>query len=210
MIIFPHDYAAIERDPKWRNKLFWPTPYRAVRDATLDFVRRLIRASAQLETEEQRQAYVAALHLFAPWAIALVEAANTLHGFRDTDFSSDLPEVLYLSGRLQSNPGTLGIDKLIRIGSCRRPLARQIVWTAQWTPILKLPATLADPEVVAFNRNPGLIHTAQASRRRIRYDNVERYYAEILETSRGEKNGVCEPDALRELLSSTLDGPTDR
>src|SRR5262245_11485844 len=205
MIIFPHDYAAITRDPEWRNKLFWATPYRAVRDATMDFVRRLLKAGTRLESEEQRRAYVAALHLFAPWSIALVEAANTLDGFRDTHFSSDLPEVLYLSGGLQSNPGALGIDKLVRIGSCRRPLARQIVWTAQWTPVLKLPATLTDPEVVAFNRNPGLIHTAQASQRRIRYDNVEHYYAEILEASRGE-TGVCEPNALRELLSSTLKG----
>jgi hypothetical protein len=177
-----------------------------VRDATLDFVRRLLKASALLESEEQRQAYVASLQLFAPWSIALVEAANTLDGLQDVEFSTDLPEILYLSGRSQSNPGAEGIDKLIRIGSCRRPLARQIVWTAEWTPFLRLPAALANPEVVAFNRNPGLIRTAQASRRRIRYDNVEHYYAEALKAPREESNGAWDGGALWELLASTLQG----
>ena len=206
MIVFPHDYAAIERDADWREKLFWPTPYRASRDATMDFVRRLLKASAQLQSEEQRQTYVASLQLFAPWAFALVEAANTLDGLGATEFSSDLPEMLYLSGRTKSNPGAVAIDKLIRVGSCRRPLARQIAWTAEWTPLMRLPAALADPEVVAFNRNPGLIRTAQASRRKIRYDNVEGYYAELLKSPREETNGAWEAEALRELISGTLEG----
>jgi hypothetical protein len=204
MIIFPHDCAAIERDADWRDELFWPTSLRALRDATLGFSRKLMQANAQLETEEQRLTYVAAMQLFAPWANAVVEAANTLNGLGGTEFASDLPEVLFMSGRAQSNPGAAEFDTLIKVGSCRRPLARQLVWTAQWTPLWRLPATLAAPEVVAFNRNPGLILTAQASRRRIRYDNVEAYYAEIRDTSRGEKNGEFSPEALRELLSSTL------
>ena len=206
MIVFPHDYAAIEHDADWRDRLYWPTSYRAVRDATMNFVRRLLKASALLKNEEQRQAYVAALQLFAPWSCALVEAANTLDGLQDVEFSTDLPEILFLSGRSQSNPGANGIDKLIRIGSCRRPLARQIAWTAEWTPLLRLPAALADPEVVAFNRNPGLIRTAQASRRRIRYDNVESYYAELLKAPRAEAKGAWDADAVRELIAGTLDG----
>jgi hypothetical protein len=98
------------------------------------------------------------------------------------------------------------IDKLVRVGSCRRPLARQLVWTAQWTPIWQLPATLAAPDVVAFNRNPGLIFTAQESRRRVRYDNVESYYAEIRDTSRDEPYGQFDQEAVRDLLSGTLQG----
>jgi hypothetical protein len=208
MIIFPHDYAAIGRDADWRDRLFWPKSYRAVRDATLDFVRRLLKATSHFETEEQRQAYVASLQAFAPWAFALVEAANTLDGLQDVEFGTDLAEIRYLKGNGSSNPGFEPIDKLIKIGSCRHPWARQILWTTEWTSVLKLPATLVDPDVVAFNRNPGLIQTAQASRRRIRYDNVEQYYGEVLKSTCEDRASPCpwDADALREVLSSTLHG----
>jgi hypothetical protein len=206
MILFPHDYAAIDRDADWRDRLCLPVSYRSLRDATLDFARRLMQANARVDTEEHRLTYLAAMGLFAPWANAVVEAANTLDGLGDVEFASDLPEVLFLSGRSSANPGEVEIDKLIRVGSCRRPLARQLVWTAQWTPVWRLPATLAAPDVVAFNRNPGLIFTAQESRRRVRYDNVESYYAEVRDTSRDEPYGQFDQEAVRDLLSGTLQG----
>ena len=190
MIVFPHDYAAIERDADWRDQAL--LAHVLSRPARCDDGLRP-QASARrtlcLRTRSSGKPMWPLCSSSPLGRCALVEAANTLDGLQGVAFTTDLPEILFLSGRSQSNPGASGIDKLIRIGSCRRPLARQIAWTAEWTPLLRLPAALADPEVVAFNRNPELIRTAQASRRRIRYDNVESYYAELLKAPREETEG---------------------
>ena len=182
MVLFPYDFSIIERDPDWRSKLYWPVSYRESRDGALRFARRLIKAGPSFGDELQHQAYMASLRVLAFWAIAVVEAAKVVDKLQDEAFASELPEVQYLAGQTHANPGVMPLEKLIRVAPCRRPLARQIAWTAEWSPIWRLPQALARPEVVAFNRNPGLIVTARASQRRIRYDNVEHVYRAAIQS----------------------------
>ena len=206
MTLFPYDYSVSSQDPNWRSKLYWPASYRETRDGTQEFARRLIKGASQFEDGLQQRAYIASMRVLTFWAIAVVEAAKVIDTMKGERFVSHIPEVQYLAAQTNANPGASHLEKLIRVDPCRRPLARQISWTAEWSPIWRLPQTLAHPDVIAFNRNPGLTFTARASRRKIRYDNVERLYRSALQPSPEHKNGMWNGDGLDQLLAGALQG----
>ena len=71
-----------------------------------------MKASAQFETEEQRQTYFAALHLFAPWSNALVEAANTLNGLGVPPSPATFPRCSILAAGSNRTPALSGSTSL--------------------------------------------------------------------------------------------------
>ena len=113
----------------------------------------------------------------------MLEVALILDRMQGVDFVTGISEVRYLAGMMSDTQADFDLNRVIRVDSCRRPLARQIVWTKEWTPLWKLGAALASPEVEVFNRNPALVRAAQASSRRIRYANVETLYSSALESA---------------------------
>jgi hypothetical protein len=206
-VIFPYDYAFdLGETPDWQARLYLSAPYGVLRDATLQLVRGLLKSIARISEEDKQRAYVASLRLVAPWTAAVLEAGLILDRMERVEFVTGIPEVRYLAGTASGDEIDPDPRRVIRVASCRRPLARQFVWTKEWTPWWKLASALADPEVEVFNRNPALVSAARASRRRIRYANVETIYAEAMRSAPATAAKTWDKEEVAFLLTTALEG----
>ena len=206
-IVFPYDFALdFEGIKNWQRRLWLPVPYPELRETTLQYMRRLIKGVAQVGAEDRRLAFLAALRVVGPWSVAVLESALIVARMRDVRFTTHIPEVRYVGGLTDSAPSATGLEQLFQPASCRRPFVRKILWTAQWSPVWRLGATLTNPDILVFNRNNALIRAARISQQKICYDNVEGYYSKIWKSVSESKISLWDKNDIRKLLDKAAEG----
>lgn len=201
---FPYDYFATERLDGWRERLILPMDVRVARVRSQSFARALMQLASRFD-EERCTTYLAALPYLMRWALVVAETAMFLEALGHSDCASELSEFQFLSGRNRPRHEIHCADLIPSVSIRGRPLARQLLWTAKWTGWARLPDTLLNPTVSAFNHNPDLIDAALASRLPIRYDNVEWLYADAMRLAREENGPLWTGEHIREVLVPAVD-----
>ncbi len=150
----------------WRDSFAWPVPFHALFQLSHRLQRRFADLLAALEGDE-RDVMVQAKPLVGTAIVmetALALQEEQARGLR----LIGPPELAILRGT--ARPESARESSLVHMGAyagtarTRHQAARRLVRTLSWTPLMRLPATLAAPQALAVSHNPLLV--AEARRRR--------------------------------------------
>ena len=157
----------LDRDD-WRRSFGWPVPFDDLFKLNQRLQRRFFEFLVGLEGDERD---VMALARPLSGAAIIMETAVALQAEGASGLRLEgPPELAVLRG--DAPPGELEESSLVAPGSAKltthipfQPL-RRLARTLSWTPLTRLPATLAAPQALAVTHNPLLV--AEARRRRTR------------------------------------------
>ncbi len=171
------DFALDRED--WRDSFAWPVAFEALFQLSHRLQRRFVELLTVLEGDERD-----VMSLVRPLAdIAIVmETALALQAEQTSGLCLiGPPELDMLRGAAQ--PDSVAESSLVDMGAhARTPqiphqAARRLLRTMSWTPLTRLPATLAAPQALAVTHNPLLVAETRRRRARLRF----RHAAPLLE-----------------------------
>ena len=200
---------ALDKDD-WRDRFAWPVSFDALFQLSHRLQRRFVELLSALHGDERDVMTLAkplaGTAIIMETALALqAEHTSSLHLIGP-------PELDMLRGAAQ--PDSAAVSSLADMGAYARTTqiphqaVRRLLRTMSWTPLTRLPATLASPQALAATHNPLLVAEARRTRARLRF----RHAAPLLERMERSAPGASllnGPEQVGALADHALERLTD-
>ena len=195
----------------WRKDFGWPVPFDALFELNHRAQRRFVDLLTALNGDERD-----VVNLAKPFSdtATIMETALALQGENATGLRLIGPsEVTQLRGDTElaaaadSSLGDMGVHAAAAT-RIRYQATRRLARTMSWTPLLRLPATLAAPEALAVTHNHLLVAEARRSSVRLGF----RHAAPLLDRIERDASGASlldGPDHIDALAGRVLNRLTD-
>ena len=200
---------ALDRDD-WRDSFAWPVAFEALFQLSHRLQRRFVELLSALEGDE---CDVMTLAKPLTGTAIVMETALALQAEHTSGlYLIGPPELDMLRGAAQ--PDSAAVSSLASMGAYARTAqiphlaVRRLLRTMSWTPLTRLPATLAAPQALAATHNPLLVAEARRTRARLRF----RHAAPLLERMERSAPGASllnGPEQVGALADRALDRLTD-
>ena len=200
---------ALDRED-WRDSFAWPVPFDDLFQLGHRLQRRFVDLLTALDGDERD---VMTLAKPVAGTAIVMEAALALQGEQARGLRLiGPPELGILRGA--SPPETGGDSSLVDMGAYAQTTqiphqaVRRLIRTLSWTPLMRLPATLAAPQALAVSHNPLLVAEARRRRARLGF----RHAAPLIERIERRATGgslLDGPEQIGALADRALDRLTD-
>lgn len=206
MKTIPFDYAAIERDPDWREGFAWPLSYAETRPIMRDFFCRLLKATLALDDPHLRNVGILTTQMFSDSLFVLETALLAQAGQgKGLQFTGGPEDVGRLQGQAQPGQGQAVSGRAaLPPQKITHRFLRRVARCASWTAWHRLPATVLMPEIVAIAHNGTLRAHALSSDARIGFCHADAYLEDARRLA-DQDQGETDLSPLHALIAAVVE-----